>query len=495
MQAARPASSVISNPKKNVMTQLPARFKPTLKWLFLLLAVVLISALLLPRSRQPRRARYVLINQTANHEFDLAFRMSLKLGEKKSGIENALVLLPALPPGKTIEDTAAELLSKFRIGERRNGRGVLYLYSAKENVLKIEVSYALEPEITDLYCGEMEDAAKTYMLSEVPQDFISELIITTNLRGMGSKADADAITKPAWLNAEFLSGGAGALVHGYTRTLQDYTHAIEQLQPAQLNQFKPSTDASVTARRYLLSLEMGVGDPRLPLLTEGSRIFRAVVPRGEAQQKRIYRFFEAAEPYRFLYADDLALVVPQPGHSNLPLVLRRGTDGLWYVDEPKAWTYFHRSEDDVNFMVKYADNPFLPQLRAMRMPHTDYAIYDHHVPTPKRQKYPFVLARELKAVEDRIRTAPDDAANYAALGDLYLFEMNWITKAIAAYEMAERLAPTELKYRWRLMDLYLNDSRADRMLAQLKFISQQSPKDDQTRFWYQSWLKEYDFGE
>ena len=60
-------------------------------------------------------------------------RMSLKLAEKKSGIENALVLLPALPPGKTIENTAAELLSKFRIGERRRGRGVLYLYSAKEN--------------------------------------------------------------------------------------------------------------------------------------------------------------------------------------------------------------------------------------------------------------------------------------------------------------------------------------------------------------------------
>jgi len=480
------------------MRQLLAGIKPMLKWIpvFLLLALVSIGALFLsPHSRQPKREQYLLINQTANHEFDLAFRMSLKLAEKKSGIENALVLLPALPPGKTIEDTAAELLSKFRIGERRNGRGVLYLYSAKENILKIEVSYALEPEITDLYCGEMEDAAKTYMLSEVPQDFISELIITTNLRGMGSKAEAEPMMKPPWLNAEFLSGGAGALVHGYSRTLQDYTDAIEHLQPTQLNQFKPSTDASSTARRYLLSLEMGIGDPRLPLLTEGSRIFRAVVPRGQAQQKRIFRFFEAAEPYRLLYADDLALVVPQPGYSNLPIVLRRGTHGLWYVDEPKAWTYFHRFEDDVNFMVKYADNPFFPQLRAMRMPHMDYAIYDHHVPTPKRQKYPFGLARELKIVEDRIHAAPNNPSSYAALGDLYLFEMNWITKAIAAYEMAERLAPNELKYRWRLMDLYLNDSRADQMLTQLKFISERSAKDDQTRAWYQSWLKQYDFSE
>ncbi len=135
-----------------------------LKWILIILFLALVVAgalFFLPRPLQAKRDHYVLINQTANHEFDLAFRMSLKLAEKKSGIENALVLLPALPPGKTIEGTAAELLSRFRIGERRKGRGVLYLYSAKENLLKIEVSYALEPEITDTYCGEMEDAART----------------------------------------------------------------------------------------------------------------------------------------------------------------------------------------------------------------------------------------------------------------------------------------------------------------------------------------------
>src|SRR2546430_12704660 len=46
--------------------------------------------------------------------------------------------------------------------------------------------------------------------------------------------------------------------------------------------------------------------------------------------------------YRLLFAGDLALLVPQPNHSNLPLVFRRGIDGLWYVDEAKTWT---RSEE------------------------------------------------------------------------------------------------------------------------------------------------------
>jgi hypothetical protein len=72
--------------------------------------------------------------------------------------------------------------------------------------------------------------------------------------------------------------------------------------------------------------------------------------------------------------------------------------------------------------------------------------------------------------------------------------MNWITKAIEWYEKAEALAPDELAYRWRLMDLYLNASRADRSLAELEFLSQHLPNDRQTRQWYEYYRKEYDFG-
>ena len=190
----------------------------------------------------PQRPRYVLINETAEHDFDLAFRMSLKLAEEKSGIENALVLLESLPPSTTIEQAAADLMSRMRIGARRNGRGILYLYAAKENLLKIEVSYALEGDIPDVYCRRLEEAAKTYMLSEVPQDFISELIITTNLRGIGSQGGEGALFPP-WLNSEFLSGGAGSLARGYRRTVEDYQNAILRLPQAGLARFAPSPDA------------------------------------------------------------------------------------------------------------------------------------------------------------------------------------------------------------------------------------------------------------
>src|SRR5277367_2259678 len=186
---------------------------------------------------RPPRPYYVLINETAQHDYDRAFTMSLKLAEKKSGIENALVLLASLPPSQTIEQTAAELFSQLRIGARRNGRGILYVYSAKENLLKIEVSYALEGDIPDIYCRRLEDAAKTYMLSEMPQDFISELIITTNLRATGAAGATGATSRPEWLSGDFLSGGAGSLVHGLRKTLADYQGAIRRLPEAALKDY------------------------------------------------------------------------------------------------------------------------------------------------------------------------------------------------------------------------------------------------------------------
>jgi TPM domain len=442
---------------------------------------------------KPHRPQYVLINETGQHDYDLAFTMSLKLAEKKSGIENALVLLASLPPSKTIEQTATELFMQLQIGARRNGRGILYLYSAKENLLKIEVSYALEGDIPDIYCRRLEEAAKTYMLSEVPQDFISELIITTNLRGGGSMTAAGQPSRPKWVSGDFLSGGGGALVRGFSKTLADYEDAIRRLPDAELKEFLPAPDANVSVERYLSSLAVGIGDPRLSLLTEGSRLFRAIVPRDEAQQERIGEFFRAAAPYRLIFADNLALAVPQPGHSNLPLVLRRGTDNLWYVDEAKAWTYFHRFEDNVNFFVKYSDNPFLGKLRALNAPNMDYAIYGAHVGTPPLPAYPYSLAAAIQTQEDKIRDTPRDAASHAALGDLYLFESNWLSKAIASYEKASTLAPGYLAYRWRLMDLYLNASQADKMLAELKYLSEHLPGDWQTQEWYSYYKKEYDF--
>ena len=72
--------------------------------------------------------------------------------------------------------------------------------------------------------------------------------------------------------------------------------------------------------------------------------------------------------------------------------------------------------------------------------------------------------------------------------------MNWLTRALDLYEKAAALAPEELAYRWRLVDLYLNTSRADKMLAELKYLTLHLPQDRQTQDWYRAYAKAYDFG-
>ena len=456
-------------------------------------AAALLLFAVLRQARAPQRPEYLLINLTADHDHDLALRQSLRLAEQKSGIENALVLLPELPPAATIEQLAVRLTGALHIGARRRGRGLLFLYSMRENLMKIEVSYALEGDIPDAWCHRLEEAAKTYMLSEVPQDFLSELIITANLRGMGSRDDAATLSRPAWLREGFLSGGAGAVARGARRTLADFQAAIARLPEAQLAEYAAAADPSESAQRYLDSLRAGVGDPRLPLLTAGSRIFRAVVPRNGPQQQRVYESFRSAGTSRLLRQGNLALLVPGPDRDNLPVVLRRGADGLWYVDEPKSWTWFHRYEDDVNFHVKYADNPFMQDLRATHMPNAAAAIYPAQVGTPLAPPDPQALAAAVAAGEAAIRAAPDAAAGYADLADLYLFEMDWIGPAIRLYERAQALDPANLAYRWRLMDLYLNDSRAEPMLEELHFLATQRSADRHVQDWDRAYRKAYDF--
>ena len=101
-------------------------------------------ARLLRQHARPPRPYYVLINETGQHDYDRAFTMSLKLAEKKSGIENALVLLASLPPSQTIEQMATALFTQPQ-SARGATRAVCSLLVQRQGKIcwKIEVSYAL----------------------------------------------------------------------------------------------------------------------------------------------------------------------------------------------------------------------------------------------------------------------------------------------------------------------------------------------------------------
>jgi hypothetical protein len=472
------------------------RLGPTAVLAVALLGLVSIAgwALVHHRAGTIERPRYIFVNETDDHTHDLAFKMSLTLAEKRSGIENGLVFLKRLPPDRTIEQVAVDLFGRWQIGRDRAGRGILYLYSEQENLFKIEVSYGLESLFPDAFCRQMEEAAKTYMLSEIPQDFVSELLITMNLRAKEGSAGVDGSWRPpAWLKEARFSGGGGARATGYRNRLEDYQAAVHRLPIADLGAFAPAPDPDDTARRYLRSLELGLGDPQLPLLTEGSQVFRMIVPRSEAQQLRVFHFYAQAMPYQLIRLDSWGLAVFRAGTPNLPIVLRRGDGGRWFVDEPKAWTYFHRYEDGVDFLPKYDDLLFLPALRQIAQPNAQNPIYRGRVRTPAARAYPFSLAGAVAERERAIRERPADDRPYVAAGDLYLFEVNWISRSLEMFERAAAIAPERLDYQWRLYDLYLNNSQADKALATLQRLAERLPNDRQVQDWYRFYRDLYDF--
>ena len=43
-------------------------------------------------------------------------------------------------------------------------------------------------------------------------------------------------------------------------------------------------------------------------------------------------------------------------------------------------------------------------------------------------------------------------------------------------------------------DLYLNTSRADKMLGELRYLAEKLPEDRRTQEWYLDYKKAYDFG-
>lgn len=460
--------------------------------------IILVALILWKQMRgqffQSDRTRYIFINETNHHEHDLAFKMSLKLAESRSGIENALVLLKELPNKMSIEDAAAHLFQKWRIGANRSGKGILYLYSEKENLLKIEVSYALEPNFPDVFCHRLEQAAQTYMLSEIPQDFISELLITMSIQGQdAAKAKEFAFETPEWLKSTHLSGGAGVQVKGYQRSLADYLLAVQHLSKQETEEYAPSAQLSETLRLYLKSLESGIGDPNLPLLTEGSKIFRFIVPRTRAQQERVYSYFQKASPPEIFVNQSIAVAAFQPGVANLPIVFRLGSDGLWYVDEPKSWTYYHRFENSNDLFTKYSSTPFLNELAKMKHPQAKNSVYRNYVGLPKAPEYPYSLEKVVNEYEAKMQRNSKNPETFATLGELYLFEVNWLSKAVEMFQTAERLAPENLAYHWRLFDLYINSSRMEDALRELQYLAERLPKDRYVQDWWESYRREYRF--
>ncbi|MBN2370278.1 MAG: TPM domain-containing protein, partial [Vicinamibacteria bacterium] len=72
----------------------------------------------------------------------------------KTDLELAVVLIDSLGD-KDIRRLAEKIVEAWGIGRHNHGRGVLVLLALKEQTIRMEVTYALEPVLTDAFCSHL----------------------------------------------------------------------------------------------------------------------------------------------------------------------------------------------------------------------------------------------------------------------------------------------------------------------------------------------------
>jgi hypothetical protein len=414
------------------------------------------------------RPHILLVNETANQSQDVELKKLLRQVEDQSKIENAMIMLNELPKNEPIQKTAAALFDQYKVGGNREDRGILYLYSSRENLFEIVVSPSLSEKYPEDLRNRATQAAQTFMPTEMRYEFLTDLVVKMNSE------------QPAL--ATFQLGKVADMPEAEavpTQTVQDLQKELSKLSAKTISEFVPSRRPSETVERYLKSVEMGFANANLALLTRGSQFFRTIHPQSASDLKKTFEGYLKVFPYRMSFEGTFGIMVFREGYPTLPIILRKGRDGLWYVDEAKAHAYFQKSE--YGFTAKFDDLPMSRAFEKTGHSGSKNVVYPKRVKTPVPHAYPMDLVSTVNQWETHVRNHPKDLSTYVELGEFYLFEMYWLARAVVAFERAKEIDPERLEIRWRLVDIYSSISRPRKALEELKFLSEKLPGDARIR--------------
>jgi hypothetical protein len=326
------------------------------------------------------------------------------------------------------------------------------------------------------------------------RDFLTELIVTMGLhyldfRKTGKLSELTLSTTGPGSLSRYLSGGGGIVGRGYAASLERVQQELIPLSPELERQWQPDASVDEVVRRYMHSLELGIGAPQIPLLTEGSAYFRMEKPHAPGYLQRIRRYQEQSSPYRIVRSGDLAAVIFKPASPVLPILLRRDGNGLWFVDEPASWAAFHLYEDGSS-QLKYANSEFAFARTGGNHGDGRPPVYEGLAKAPPLLPIPSELKARLRRAEADIQRGPTDADAYLRLAELLHFGMFWIEAAAPLYDKVLELRPERKDLRWRLIDLYRNSADADGQERQFKALLKADPNDRYAR-WYYDWFQKF----
>ena len=347
-------------------------------------------------------------------------------------IEALVVTLPSLPPSHTIESLAAEMFSNWQIGGTTGGRGLLLLLSAKEKLVKIEVSYELEDVFTDIFCGYTEDKQlKAYFLSD--QVDIGLVAVMEEIEQRAQiKHQADyTVAQIEGLDADLLSGGAGA-----KRQLTDYRE--EEVSAAGQN-YPAGRTPDEAWHTLIRSWEDKVRDPNLGVYTAITRLayrdFKNLPDSRYEEDVNTYK----NKPYEVIQNHTYAVIFfgKKKGWDNAPFLFCRTAAG-WQFDIVHQRKYVRMGRNP-HWGIERADYPYVDLLAKCSywmnqdIPREGDDIY--RIENDNR------LADEIIGLEQAYASDPQDFATVMGLGKLYTITSLSPKKRISFLKKARQLDP------------------------------------------------------
>lgn len=411
----------------------------------------------------------VFINETKNEVDEKAIIFSMRMGRAIQNIDYGVLLLKSLPENQNIKVYASKKLTELKLGDTTNSRAILIVLNESKPELKIEVSYSLEGILPDALINKIEKAASTYLIHGNRADFITEFIIRVGLV-LKQRMKPDHLAEFFGVDQQFAlsrfrSGGAGV-----RNALKTVDELVEKLQSGDFAYYKNSENPKEVLELYLQSLAKGIGDPRLPLLTDGSKLYRMEYPKSRGQIFALSEDFIRASPYELVVGDKIAYAFFNSNEPVLPIVLVKQEED-WFIDEPKSWAYFQRFEDSSTYFRKFNRYPGAELWSKAISNLREYIIYGGLYSAPlsiyPQGKRIDVLNQEHP--EKRLRTSGDKLWQlHKELGDIYYFEIYWISQAIYHYEQSIKANPWNVGLRWHLSNLYLMNSQIDEYVSQIQ---------------------------
>lgn len=400
-----------------------------------------------------KKAKYVFINETKDHRFDESIRVSILAAEKRTGVQHAVLISDKPIPKDDINFGAAQIFKDLQLGKQNSGRAILYYYSPEKKLLKIEVGYALEGDLSDVIVHRLELAAKSFIYSDHYQDFWAELINTINIE----IAEKQNHTKPSqtdyFKDFQFLSGGAGKTSYSYSASWDQLISESKFNNDSLNNLYKAQNSVEKSLEIYLNSLKNGVGASNLDILTSESRFYRNQKLLTSYNLIRNWSMYTKAGLDKIIITEPLAFVFYKANHPVLPIILKK-ENNLWKIQEPLSWSLFQRFEDSNQVFLKYNLTGLNKEL---------LTYIQTHFPKPL-----FNLDKPL-------------SINYLAqkpnMSDLYspLIHLYWLEKAENNYI---NLSPTDVTNDdlYLMADIYNNLGQFSKFLQTYRLLAKRLPK-------------------